>query len=322
MSSPSHPNTTKKMLPLALVVTVLNEAKSIDILMEAIAQQTQAPQEFILVDGGSTDTTVTQANSWQDKLGLTKLTVILKPGNRSVGRNAGIKASSQEWIAITDAGCTPDENWLENLWDAHQANQEAQLISGLSLGAPRSSFQEAQVPYVLVMPEKINPSTFLPATRNMMMTKAAWQKIGMFDEELSDNEDYAFARHAQDQKISMSMTFDAVVRWHPRPDLKSFSSMIFRFARGDARAGLFRPKVALIFARYLAGLLLILTLWYFQAPQTLPIIVSLLTTYSLWAIVKNYQYTTAWWWLPVLQFVSDGAVMVGNFWGLSKKYSK
>ena len=44
-----------------------------------------------------------------------KFKVIKKRGNRSVGRNEGIKRSTGDIVAITDAGCILDRNWIKNI---------------------------------------------------------------------------------------------------------------------------------------------------------------------------------------------------------------
>ena len=45
--------------------------------------------------------------------------------------------------------------------------------------------------------------------------------------------------------------------------------------------------------------------------------------YSLWAIRKNIRYVSAgWMWLPILQVVSDLAVILGSLSGLKKSLDK
>ncbi len=49
------------MKKVSLIVTVLNEAATIELLLEAVAAQTKLPEEFIIVDGGSSDDTMLDA---------------------------------------------------------------------------------------------------------------------------------------------------------------------------------------------------------------------------------------------------------------------
>ena len=148
----------------------------------------------------------------------------------------------------------------------------------------------------------------------MMMRKQVWEKLGGFDEKLSHNEDFALAQKIK-KNFQIKFVRKALVTWIPRGNLFSFFRMIYRFALGDAEARIFRPKVATIFLRYLFFIsLLFINL-------KLEIIVFLF--YLLWSIYKNYKYLKkfkAYYYLPVLQVLSDAAVMTGSVIGLYKRF--
>lgn len=298
----------------AVIVTVLNEAKTIEQLLDALNQQTLQPEEVIIVDGGSQDGTFKLLRQYQNDHPNFPLKISKIPGNRSTGRNYAIHQASTELIAITDAGCIPEENWLEELVQKFQSSK-TEVVAGYYRGISSSPFEEAVIPYALVMPDRVDPANFLPATRSMLLTKTIWQKLGGFDESLSDNEDYAFARRLKDEKINIEFAREAVVTWQPRNNLKDFYKMIYRFAKGDAHAKLFRPKVALIFLRYI--LAIILFLFAFIQPYLMMFMAMIFVSYLGWAISKNKAYTpNGWHWLPVLQITSDLAVIHGTVVGM------
>jgi glycosyltransferase involved in cell wall biosynthesis len=312
---------TNKFLQVSVIITVLNEEQKIGVLLHSLAGQTQLPTEVIIVDGRSSDGTWQLLQKAVETF-PTKLIVKQKTGNRSVGRNYAISLATQEVIACTDAGCVPQPDWLAELYAVHQTSQ-SDVVAGYYQGISTSSFEEAVVPYALVMPNSVNPQKFLPATRSMLFRKDVWEKIGGFDETLSDNEDYAFAKKIEAQGFSISFAQKAVVSWHPRSTLNQFYTMIFRFARGDIFAGIVRPKVLLIFARYVfIGLC---TLASLSAVGTIPFrfLLFLLLIYSSWAIFKNYKNVkNGWYWLPILQIVSDLAVMHGSVAGAVQKITR
>lgn len=297
-------------MDISVVTTVLNEAHSIEKLIAALAAQTLPPAEVLVVDGGSIDGTHACIKRALAKYPSMRVRLLRKTGNRSVGRNAGIARAQHNWIAITDAGCVPHPGWLRELAAASRRSR-ASVISGFTIADSRTPLEEAVTAYTLVMPDQVNEATYLPATRSLLLARSTWQQLGGFDESLADNEDYEFARRLEKGNVSRAFAREAIVSWRPRSTLRSFGWMIFRFARGDARAGLWRPKVGLIFARYLLAGLLIIATWPNLLLSALAFVV-----YCSWAILKNARYTPrGWLWLPVLQLVSDVMVMTGTIAG-------
>lgn len=303
-------------LPVTVIVTVLNEKKSVLILLDALDKQSMQPQKVIIVDGGS------KSDIWLYLLGLQQrqwafeLQMVQKQGNRSVGRNHAIHLAATELIAITDAGCVPEHEWLEALVEQHRETHST-VVAGYYRGLATNAFQEAMIPYALVMPDKVNPEHFLPATRSMLLAKSVWEKYGGFDESLADNEDYAFACTLQENRVPIAFAGDAIVLWQPRTSLWSFAIMIFRFARGDAFAGILRPKVVFLFGRYLIVVAALMALSAIgQSHLAVWILQGGLAMYLLWTVIKNYRYCRqSWYWLPVLQITADFMVMMGSVAG-------
>lgn len=303
---------------VSVVVTVLNEEATILSLLNHLRDQSLNPDEIVIVDGGSTDSTFGLLKQFLKLYPEENLKILKKTGNRSVGRNFGIKKSKNDWIAITDAGCIPEKKWLEELVKC-QRQSGAEVVAGYYRSEPKTPFQAAVVPYALVMPDRVDESNFLPATRSMLMSKSAWKSVGGFDEKLSDNEDFALANKFKHQKIGMEFARKAVVVWEPRSTLKEFFVMIYRFARGDVQAGIIRPKVLLIFFRYLVAMWIFLMALSSGSMVAIVTIVLGIITYIIWAIQKNFWYAkNGWYWLPVLQLVSDFAVMAGSLAGLKR----
>lgn len=306
---------------VSVMVTVLNEQATISRLLEALSQQTLSPFDVIIIDGGSTDKTLQILKQWQKKKLPFRLIVKQQAGNRSVGRNLALKLATTTYIACTDAGCIPEKTWLEELVKK-QKQTKAKVVAGYYRGLAKTGFQEAQIPYVLVMPDQVDEQTFLPATRSVLFDRLWLLELGGFDQNLSDNEDYALAKKIEAiKKFSktpvLSFAKKAVVGWIPRETLRQFSWMIFRFARGDSRAGIFRPKVIALFVRYFIFLiwLLLVVSWQHWLLVASFVVISLL--YLLWSVQKNYRYAQkSWYWLPLLQICSDISVMLGTISGL------
>lgn len=168
------------------------------------------------------------------------------------------------------------------------------------------------------MPDRIDPNTFLPATRSMAFRKSIWKKIGGFDESLSNNEDYVFARTLKESGASIVFAGDAIAHWIPRSNFRESYTMFWRFALGDAEAGILRPKVQFIFLRYFLGFYLLGLTFLYRSIIPLVVVGLSVVGYIIWSIFKNYRYvknTSAIFFLPALQFVSDLAVISGTLRG-------
>jgi len=325
------------MQKVSLIVTILNEAQNIELLLSSILMQTDKPEEVVIVDGGSSDETLGvireylqianrgkpkkiaggSGGDFSIKNSQITFKILTKKGNRSLGRNFAIKKAQHDLIAITDSGCILRKNWLGELKKVMMGEKNESMpdvVAGYYDADPVTPLEEAIVPYVLVMPDKVDGENFLPATRSMMMKKQVWQELGGFDENLNDNEDYVFAKKIkahQQPVFKIKFAKKAKVTWIGRNNLRDFAWMIFRFARGDARARIIRPKVISIFARYLLFIVLFAAgfLWG----------VRLIIIYFGWSIWKNYKYTPrGWYYLPILQIISDFAVMAGSIRGMSQ----
>lgn len=302
------------MMKISLIATVLNEEKSIDSFLDSVAKQALKPDEIIIVDGGSVDWTL-------DKLAKRKenIRILIKEGaSRSEGRNLAVEEAKNEIIAITDAGCILDKDWLAEIVKPF-SDPEVDVVAGYYRGITKTAFERCVVPYALVMPDKVNPKTFLPASRSMAIKKSVFWKAGGFPVEFVYNEDYVFAHRLKELGAKIVFCKDAIVNWIPRSDLKSFWNMIYRFALGDAQAKLRRLKVLGIFLRYLVFVSLILSSVLFSSLSLLFVFVLLFTLYLIWSIAKNFRYVKhykVFFWLPILQITSDFAVMSGTIKGM------
>src|SRR5258708_5517800 len=121
----------------ALIVTVLDEADTIDALLESIAAQTRPPDEVVIVDGGSRDGTWARLQSWTARL---PLHLIRAPGaGIARGRNLAIEAASAPVIAVTDAGVRLEPDWLAQLHTA--LSRDTDVVSGFFTAQTSTTFE-------------------------------------------------------------------------------------------------------------------------------------------------------------------------------------
>lgn len=307
-------------MKVSFITTIFNEEETIEEFLNSVFAQTKIPDEIIIVDGGSTDTTVEKIKDLRLKIKdfRGKFIILTKKGNRAVGRNEAIIKATGDVIVCTDAGNTVDENWVRNIIKPFR-NNAVDVVAGYYKALATTVFQKCVVPYAFVMPDKVDPQNFLPATRSVAFTKKIWEEVGKFDERLTHNEDYAFAKALQKAKAKIVFRKDAIVYWMPRATFKSAYIMMLRFAYGDVEARILRPKVILVFLRYFIGIILLVLFSLTHAVIILYSLLFILILYLVWAVWKNYRYVNEWnafYFLPLLQLTADWAVLKGTTLGL------
>lgn len=311
-------------MKVSFITTVFNEEKTIGKLLDSLSNQSHMPNEIIIVDGNSQDGTKAVILQYMKKFPQVSVRLFIKKGNRSVGRNEAIKNAKGDIIAISDAGCILERHWLENLLKPLQ-QEFVDVVAGYYKGIGRTLFEKSLIPYVLVMPDNIDSRNFLPATRSMALRKRVFEKVGGFTENLSHNEDYAFSKKLVKSGVKIVFTEKAVVYWYPRTTFLQAFNMFFRFSYGDAEAGILRSKVAMLFIRYIIGILMVFYVIVFHSLFFLLILIAGIIVYWLWAVWKNMRYVRnigAYYTLPLLQFTADVAVICGSFAGFIKRLLK
>src|ERR1044071_1643857 len=125
----------------SIIIRAYNEARYIGRLLEGIQQQTIKDVEIILVDSGSTDGTVTVAESFGAR-------VVKIPSNEfTFGRslNLGIQAATRELIVIASAHVYPVyPDWLESLLHPFE-DENVALTYGKQRGPETAQFSERQI---------------------------------------------------------------------------------------------------------------------------------------------------------------------------------
>lgn len=295
------------MATVTVVITILNEEHSLPSLFKSLEKQVRKPDEVIVVDGGSHDVSTQLLAAWHPKFPVKWL---VKRGNRAEGRNAGIEKSRSSMIAITDAGCRPEKTWLKEIVRP-LGSGTAEVVAGYYRAQAETPFEQAAAAYMLVMPEMVDETNFLPATRSMAMLKSSWKKAGKFPSVYAHNEDYVFAHALRKTGVKMEFARKAVVNWTPPQTWGRFLHQVGRFAYGDAQAGILRPKVVSIFLRW--AILILAGLASFK------LFVAMLSLYALWAFLKNRRYVKSLAGvriLPLMQVATDVVVMGATIWGL------
>lgn len=313
-------------MKVSLIVTVLNEAKTISNLLDSLVSQSLQPDEVIFVDAGSKDKTVAIIKSCSKK--IKNLKVYVKKGaNRSVGRNAAIKRTTGDIIAVTDAGCQLDKNWFSEITKPLAA-KNVDVVAGYYLPRTETIFQRCVAPYFCVLPEEIKKKyrkkgfEFLPSSRSLAFRKSVWEQAGGYPEKLNYCEDLVFDQKIK--KVGFKIVFNpkAIVYWPQKKSLPTVFWQFYHYAYGDGQVFLspyqtHSRKILFLYLRYFsAALLLVLCLIF---PEFWLFLFFLSAGYLLIDILLKYRYVKnikAFLYFPVLRITADSAVMLGALSGI------
>lgn len=225
------------MPPVSLVVTTLNEARSIDRFFASVVQLHQLPDEIILVDGGSSDQTVAMARKYAAP--ILPLQIIELPNSSiAAGRNHGISHARNEIIAVTDAGCVLDPDWLHEITLPFE-NATTDVVSGWYTFSGDSPVQRATRALTDRRVSDIHTDDFLPSSRSFAFRKTVWSRVGGYPEWLTfAAEDTLFCH--QLRRVGAHFTFAprACVQWELRPTFRALFRQYYRYGYGDAEARL------------------------------------------------------------------------------------
>jgi len=239
---------------VSVIVTVKNEEAAIGRLLDSLLAQTLPPDEIVVVDGGSTDATVAIVQGYVGRGAPVR--VLVRPGcNISQGRNAAISAARHDLIASTDAGVRLAPNWLAELVVPFAAagGERPDVVSGFFVPDACSPFEKAMGATVLPALSDVDPARFLPSSRSVAFTRAAWRRAGGYPEWLDYCEDVVYDLSLREAGCRFAFAPDATAYFRPRGSLRAFFTQYYRYARGDGKADLWRRRHAIRYGTYVLG---------------------------------------------------------------------
>ncbi len=191
----------------SIVIRAYNEEKHIGRLLEGIGHQTVKDVEIILVDSGSTDSTVSIAESFGARV------VRIPSGEFTFGRslNFGVQAATRDLIVIASAHVYPVyPDWLETLLRPFE-NSNVALTYGKQRGPGSAKFSEQQI-FHQWYPDagNLNQATAFCNNANAAIRKRLWEE-NPYDETLTGLEDLAWAKRAKEQGYKIAYVAEAEI---------------------------------------------------------------------------------------------------------------
>jgi GT2 family glycosyltransferase len=220
----------------ALISTVFNEGEDIFRWAEALRKQTRQPDEFVIVDGGSTDGTPERLKKAFGHGDFPEPKIIVQKCNIAGGRNLAIKNTTTEVIATTDAGSYPEPGWLQEMARMFEADAGLDMVGGRNAFIVENEFQR-QVerldgPYREPVEGEAHGSG-----RNSAFRRTAWADVGGYPEWLTlTGEDFLYNLELQKAGKKFGYARMAVVHWPMRKNERAYFRMLYLYGYGAGEA--------------------------------------------------------------------------------------
>ena len=273
----------KAKLLTSLVIPVRDESATIQGLVKSINSQSYQPAEVIFVDGGSVDDTVEQLRRMGEFDGRIR---IIEAGEATPGRgrNLGIAAARNEWIALTDAGITLEPTWLERLVEVLDRDPRAMVVYGNYEPVAETFFERCSA-LAYPAPKTAREGELMrgPFIASSLIHRKVWEAAGGFPD-LRAAEDLIFMNRVAEAGFKTGWAPDATVWWQLRPDLSGVFRKFALYSTHNVRAGM---------QRY----------WHYGVARQ----------YLVWLLFTPLAVIYDWWWLAI-PVVGYAARVWKNIW--------
>ncbi len=224
-----------------VVIPVRNSARTLPRCLAALRDLDPRPQEFVLVDNGSTDASLEMLRAFARENDAGDVHVIEEARRGpSAARNAGVRAAKGELIIFTDSDCAPERDWVARMTEPF-ADAGIGAVAGRVIGAPDvSPVAVFSALYTLRLPERPDRvSRWTPRrggfpTANLAIRRELFERLGGFDEGMMTGEDHDLCARLYALGGVLDYVPAARVWHHHRTTWGGMVRQAFGFGRGQA----------------------------------------------------------------------------------------
>lgn len=219
------------MSTTSVIVPVYNEARTITRFLQDLAEQTQLPDEVVLVDGGSEDGTPSLIRDSSKSVPFALVLVECKRAFPGRGRNLGAIHAKGDLLLFCDAGASLDRGWLRGLVtrlsesDIVFGRWKVEATSKTAIGTFNRWFFSDPVP----RSERDTPRC--ASVSSMGITRTQWYKLRPFREDLRAGEDCVFLKQIWASEARYEHVSDAVSWWLPPRSMRELLGKALRYGR-------------------------------------------------------------------------------------------
>lgn len=212
------------MVKISVIMPVFNEERFVGLAIKSILNQTESSFEFIIIDDGSSDKTVTMINGFGDR----RIRLIKNHQHQGLTKclNQGLKMAKGKFISRMDADdvslptrLREQVNFLEKNRDYGLCGTWVNLINekGEIIGRRKYPSESKEISKVIL---RYNPVVH----PTLMVRREVLQTLGFYDESLDGAEDYDLVLRIG-QKYKMANIPKRLLNYRIRPQAVSLSAM-------------------------------------------------------------------------------------------------
>ena len=229
-------------MKFSLVLTCLNEMRSLPQWRADLDAQSRQPDEIVIVDAVSKDGTTQALLEWASQ--DSRVRVKVEKCSAARGHNIGNEMAGHDVIVSTDFGTRLDSRWFEEIVRPFEEDPATEIVAG-SYAIEFCSLQSAVARAEYYLENGGVPvfgPGFIPGNRSMAYTKKVWRELGGLPEDLTlYADDSVFGRQMVAAGYKMAFAPKAVVYWRRPSRLRQFWKEQFNYGRGDGEANIKVP---------------------------------------------------------------------------------
>lgn len=226
---------------ISIIIRAKNEERWIGKCLSLIIKQVETDIEIVLVDNGSTDSTVRKA------VQIVPNIIIVNVDNYLPGYaiNEGIRASSGEYIAVLSAHCIPvDENWLSNL-KSNLSDETIAAVYGRQIPLKSTSDEDKRDLLITFgLDHRIQSKDTFFHNANSMFRRKIWKKFN-FNEFVTNIEDRIWAKELINNGFRIAYEPSAAVFHHHGIHQQGNKGRLQNIVKIIDDYNLYTPKVSL-----------------------------------------------------------------------------